>query len=93
MDTPAETLNAMAKARKEDNLRFEDSMKRLDEIVALLEEEKLPLDTMISLYEEGVTLARACGEKLECAEQKVKMIAKKSGGGISLEEFDEREEN
>ena len=67
-------------------------MKRLDEIVEQLEEEKLPLDKMIALYEEGVSLARACGEKLEAAEQKVKLIAKKAGGGIALEEFDEREE-
>lgn len=67
-------------------------MKRLDEIVEQLEEDKLPLDKMIALYEEGVSLARACGEKLEAAEQKVRLIAKKAGGGIALEEFDEREE-
>jgi len=67
-------------------------MKRLDEIVEQLEEDKLPLDKMIALYEEGVSLARACGEKLEAAEQKVKLIAKKAGGGIALEDFDEREE-
>ncbi len=67
-------------------------MKRLDEIVEQLEEDKLPLDKMIALYEEGVALARACGEKLEAAEQKVKLIAKKAGGGIALEDFDEREE-
>ena len=66
-------------------------MKRLDEIVEQLEEDKLPLDKMIALYEEGVSLARACGEKLEAAEQKVKLIAKKAGGGIALEDFDERE--
>lgn len=68
-------------------------MKRLDEIVAKLEEDKLPLDEMIALYEEGVILARACGEKLEAAEQKVRLIAKKAGGGVALEEFDEREES
>lgn len=67
-------------------------MKRLDQIVEQLEEDKLPLDKMIALYEEGVSLARSCGEKLEAAEQKVKLIAKKAGGGIALEEFDEREE-
>jgi len=67
-------------------------MKRLDEIVEQLEEDKLPLDRMIALYEEGVGLARACGEKLEAAEQKVRLIAKKAGGSVALEEFDEREE-
>ncbi len=81
----------MSKAKKE-TATFEDSMKRLDEIVEQLEEDKLPLDRMIALYEEGVGLARACGEKLEAAEQKVRLIAKKAGGGVALEEFDEREE-
>ena len=83
----------MAKAKQNEAHSFEDSMRRLDEIVAQLEEDKLPLDKMISLYEEGVTLARACGEKLEAAEQKVRLIAKKAGGGVTLEEFDELEEN
>jgi exodeoxyribonuclease VII small subunit len=83
---------SLSKAKKETPRTFEDAMKRLDEIVGQLEEDKLPLDSMISLYEEGVTLARACGEKLEGAEQKVRLIAKKAGGGVTLEEFDEREE-
>jgi exodeoxyribonuclease VII small subunit len=82
----------MPKAKQEAARSFEDSMKRLDEIVEQLEEDKLPLDKMIALYEEGVSLARACGEKLEAAEQKVKLIATKAGGGIALEDFDEREE-
>jgi len=81
----------MSKAKKE-TATFEDAMKRLDQIVEQLEEDKLPLDRMIALYEEGVGLARACGEKLEAAEQKVRLIAKKAGGGVALEEFDEREE-
>jgi len=72
---------------------FEESMKRLDEIVGRLEEDKLPLDDMIALYEEGVTLARACGEKLEAAEQKVRLIAKQNDGRIALQNFDEHGEN
>jgi len=84
----------MAKTAKPDTSRtFEDAMKRLDGIVEQLEEEKLPLDKMIALYEEGVALARACGEKLEAAEQKVKLIAKKAGGAVALEDFDERGED
>lgn len=82
----------MAKAKQETTRNFEESMKRLDEIVGQLEQDKLPLDRMIALYEEGVTLARSCGTALEAAEQKVKLIAKKAGG-IVLEDFDEGEEN
>lgn len=82
----------MAKTAKKPPEDFEGSMKRLDEIVAQLEEDKLPLEKMIALYEEGVQLARACGETLEAAEQKVRLIARQADGSINLEEFDEREE-
>lgn len=67
-------------------------MARLDAIVAKLEEDKLPLEEMLARYEEGVSLARFCGEKLEAAEQKVRLIAKQADGGVTLEEFDDGEE-
>jgi len=80
--------------RKKDEApqNFEDAMQRLDAIVAKLEEDKLPLDEMLSRYEEGVALARYCGEKLEAAEQKVRLIAKKADGTMTLEDFDDGEE-
>ena len=71
---------------------FEDAMRRLDAIVAKLEEDKLTLEEMLSRYEEGVALARYCGEKLEAAEQKVSLIASKTDGSVALEEFDDGEE-
>jgi exodeoxyribonuclease VII small subunit len=71
---------------------FEEAMEKLESIVTRLEEDKLPLDEMLASYEEGVTLARLCGEKLEAAEQKVRLITTQSGGTISLENFDDREE-
>jgi exodeoxyribonuclease VII small subunit len=84
----------MSKPKKETEPRsFEDAMKRLDAIVGELEEDKLPLDEMIARYEEGVSLARSCGEKLDAAEQKVRLIARQSDGSIKLEEFDEGEES
>ncbi|MGA1538989.1 MAG: exodeoxyribonuclease VII small subunit [Chthoniobacterales bacterium] len=81
-------------ARKKDDKpeNFEDAMARLDAIVAKLEEDKLPLEEMLARYEEGVSLARFCGEKLEAAEQKVRLIAKQADGGVTLEEFDDGEE-
>jgi len=81
-------------ARKKDETpqSFEDAMARLDAIVAKLEEDKLPLDEMLARYEEGVALARYCGEKLEAAEQKVRLIAEKAEGRVTLEEFDDGEE-
>ena len=80
----------MATRKKDEEPRsFEEAMKQLDAIVAKLEEDKLPLEEMIARYEEGVALARFCGEKLDAAEQKVRLIARQADGTVSLENFDE----
>ena len=82
-----------ARKKTEDPQSFEDAMQRLDAIVAKLEEDRLPLEDMLARYEEGVALARYCGEKLEAAEQKVRLIAEKADGSVSLEPFHDSEEN
>lgn len=68
-------------------------MARLDAIVAKLEEDKLPLEEMLARYEEGVALARFCADKLEAAEQKVRLIAKKADGSVTLEDFEDGEQS
>ncbi|MBQ7153187.1 MAG: exodeoxyribonuclease VII small subunit [Clostridia bacterium] len=55
-------------------LNFEQSLERLEEITKLLEAEKTPLDESLKLYEEGITLVRACRAYLEQAEQRIKVI-------------------
>lgn len=59
----------MADKRKDEP--FEDIYARLEESVAKLEAGGLPLDRAIALYEEGMTLARLCQERLDEAEQKI----------------------
>jgi exodeoxyribonuclease VII small subunit len=81
-----------ARKKEDEPKNFEDAMTRLDAIVAKLEEDKLPLDEMLARYEEGIALARYCGDKLEAAEQKVRLIAQKSDGSVTLENFDDGEE-
>jgi len=54
---------------------FEASMKRIEEIVALLEKGDVPIEESLSLYEEAVVLMKDCGKTLEQAEQKVTMLA------------------
>ena len=53
---------------------FEASYKRLEEVVALLDAGKLPLDEMLALYEEGVKLARYCEKQLDEAELRVSQL-------------------
>ena len=63
----------MANETKE--IKFEDALKRLEEIVRLLEGGQSPLDQSLELYEEAVALVKICNEKLDSAEQKVTMLS------------------
>ncbi len=57
-----------------DSLKFEDALKRLEEIVKLLEGGQSPLDSSLELYEEAVALVKVCNAKLDSAQQKVTML-------------------
>lgn len=70
-------------------LKFEDQLKRLEQIVDQLETKDVPLDDSLQLFEEGVKLARTCQKTLEEARQKVEVLAKEAG---TLEPFSVDEE-
>ena len=58
---------------------FEASVKRLDEIVRVMEKGDMPLEESMKLFEEGNTLVKACQTLLDEAEQKVKLLDGTSG--------------
>lgn len=66
----------------EGKLTFEESLKRLEEIVHTLENGDTPLEQSINLFEEGVKLSGHCNKLLETAEQKVIVLTKDSAGVI-----------
>lgn len=68
-------------------MTFEESLLRLEEILGVLESGNAELDAMLKLYEEGVSLIRSCNQKLEAAEQSVKMLALQSDGNVALTDF------
>jgi exodeoxyribonuclease VII small subunit len=65
----------MAKAKT-----FEESITRLEEIVATLERGEASLETSLKLFEEGTKLAAACAKQLDTAEQKVVQLTKGADG-------------
>jgi exodeoxyribonuclease VII small subunit len=50
---------------------YEKSLKRLEEIVALLEEGGQPLEKTLELFSEGTALLNSCAKYLDNAEQKI----------------------
>ncbi len=53
---------------------FEESMDRLESIVDAMESSDLPLDSLLSHYEEGMKLVRICGEQLKEAEKRIEFL-------------------
>lgn len=53
---------------------FEESMGRLEAIVAQLEKGECGLDQSLKLFEEGAKLASQCEELLDKAEQRVNLL-------------------
>ena len=51
------------------DLKFEDCLARLEQIVGALETGNLPLEDSLKVFEEGVGLARHCSRYLEEAEK------------------------
>lgn len=56
---------------------FESAAIRLEEIVEILSSEKINLDSMVDLYEEGMALREHCGKRLDEAKMKIETISKK----------------
>ena len=69
---------------KERQESFEQSLKRLEQIVDDLEQGNVPLDNAILLYEEGVQISKVCLQKLQDAELKIKRLTKSINGEFKL---------
>lgn len=59
-------------------MTFEESVKRLDEITALLEKNDTGLDEAIKLFEEGSKLAAECSTMLKNAELSIKKFTEEA---------------
>lgn len=58
------------------DLTYEQAISRLDEIVAVLENNEIPLDDALKLFEEGTRLTAYCSNMLKTAKAKITEIEK-----------------
>ncbi len=78
----------MARQRtKTSKMQIEDAFKRLEEIVSLLEDGKLPLEESIKIFSEGMKLLEFCQKKLEEAQKTVQKLIKENARDWKLEPF------
>ena len=58
----------------EEKIDFEKELNRLNEIVNRIQDESLPLDEIVKLYEEGNKIIKLLESELKKAEEKVEKI-------------------
>src|ERR1700683_722899 len=66
---------------------FEESLTKLEKIVAPLEGGDLNLEDSVRLFEEGTRLSADCRKQLEEAEGKVELLVKQRDGAMKREPF------
>ena len=69
------------------DLKFEDCLARLEQIVGALEAGNLPLEESLKVFEEGITLARHCSRYLDDAERRSEMLVKDDSGATTSPPF------
>ena len=70
------------------DIKFEDALQRLEQIVDQLEAGDLPLEDSLKVFEEGVALARRCAKYLEEAEKRIELLTKDESGLLKIELFE-----
>ena len=56
--------------------KFEEALKKLEEILRKMEAGDMTLEESLKAFEEGIRLSRLCAERLDEAERRVDMLIK-----------------
>ncbi|HKX63498.1 MAG TPA: exodeoxyribonuclease VII small subunit [Verrucomicrobiae bacterium] len=72
-------------ASGEKELAFEDALKKLENIVESMESGELPLEVLLTRFEEGTRLVKTCQSRLEEAELKISKLEKNRAGDFTLQ--------
>ena len=69
---------------KKETVNFESSLKKLEQIVAKLEDGDVSLEDSVKSFAEGIGLVKECQNQLSAAELKVKKLLD-SGDSVDLD--------
>lgn len=84
----SESLAGSSEPEKKTKLKdFEEALSRLEGIVASLESGELALEEAVRLFEEGMTISRFCGKKLDEAQRRVEILVKNESGELEEAPF------
>ena len=68
---------------------IEHSLKRLEEIVGILEKGEVSLEESLKLFEEGVKISGKCSTILDNAEQRIEVLTRSASGKLVTAPFEE----
>ena len=77
----------MPKKEKTEQPSFDESLQRLEQIVAQMESGEMDLDAMVASFEEGQRLIQFCSKKLNEVERRIEVLVKDSAGLETTEPF------
>lgn len=80
------------KPSSEKKFNFAEQLKNLNQLVAKMEGNELPLEEALLCFEQGVALVRECQQRLKEAELKVQKLSERNGKEI-LEDFETEDED
>ena len=72
-----------------EKINFEKAMDDLELSVKKLEAGNMSLDDSLLEFEKAINLVKLCNEKLEAAEQRVRILTEGADGSISDKPFDD----
>jgi exodeoxyribonuclease VII small subunit len=70
------------------DMKFEEALQRLEQIVDQLEAGTLPLEESLKVFEEGVGLARRCARYLDEAEKRIELLTRDENGLLKTQPFE-----
>jgi exodeoxyribonuclease VII small subunit len=76
---------------KKDPFHFEESLNKLEQIIAKLSNEGVPFEESLSLYEKGIKEYEKCFEYLSLAKKKITLLKDKSAISTDKEKTPETE--
>lgn len=71
------------------NMTFEASMQRLEQIVRAMERGDVPLDESLKLFQEGTELVRNCEKLLSEAQLQIEKVMTAQDGSPVMEAFED----
>ena len=67
--------------------KFEEALKKLEELVKTMEAGDLTLDESLKAFEEGIRLVRLCNGKLDEAQRRIDLLVRNDREGLELTPF------